>query len=122
MILYNENYKHIKIEKKLTHQLWITLDNETQSNAITIDMIESLKVILPKADFDPEIRVIVITGSGKNFCSGGDIKAMEEQSGMFAGESNELRMRYMYGIQQIPKTIEEFLQHLDQSSLLFYSK
>jgi len=32
---------------------------------------------------------------------------MEEKTGMFAGESNELRMRYMHGIQQIPRCIED---------------
>jgi 2-(1,2-epoxy-1,2-dihydrophenyl)acetyl-CoA isomerase len=69
-------------------------------------LILSTKV-LRFADFDRLIRVIVLTGEGKSFCAGGDIKAMEEQSGMFEGESNELRMRYMYGIQQIPKCIEE---------------
>jgi len=76
-------------------------------NAITIPMIESLVSVLKFADFDRDIRVIVLTGSGKSFCAGGDIKAMEEKSGMFEGESNELRMRYMHGIQQIPKCIEE---------------
>lgn len=96
----------LKTEKK-NHQLWITLNNPEQSNAITTDMIEVLCSTLKQADFDPEIRVIILTGEGKNFCSGGDLKAMTEKSGMFAGEANELRMRYMHGIQQIPKTIED---------------
>jgi enoyl-CoA hydratase/carnithine racemase len=107
MSTYAMTYKHLKVELKKTHQLWVTLDNPTQSNAITNEMIDSLTTVLKKADFDPIIRVIIITGSGKNFCSGGDIKAMEEQTGMFQGESNELRNRYMHGIQQIPKVIEE---------------
>jgi len=107
MNFYNQKFQHIKLEVKNTHQLWITLDNEIQSNAITYEMISSLTNVLTYADFDSTIRVIVLTGAGKNFCSGGDIKAMEEKTGMFAGESNELRMRYMHGIQSIPKKIEE---------------
>ncbi len=106
MSFYEQNFKHLKIEKK-NHQLWLALNNPEQSNAITPEMIESLCEVLQHADFDREVRVIVLTGEGKNFCSGGDVKAMAEKSGMFAGESNELRMRYAHGIQRIPKTIED---------------
>jgi enoyl-CoA hydratase/carnithine racemase len=104
---YNQNIPHLQLAVKNTHQLWITLNNPDQMNAITIPMIDSLVSVLKHADFDRNIRVIVLTGAGKSFCAGGDIKAMEEKSGMFAGESNELRLRYMHGIQQIPRAIEE---------------
>ncbi len=63
--------------------------------------------VLKEADLDKEVRVIVITGAGKNFCAGGDVKAMKNKSGMFAGESNELRELYQNGIQQIPLTISQ---------------
>lgn len=107
MNFYQENHKQLKLEIKNNHQLWVTLDNEQQSNAITYEMIDSLVKVLKFADFDSNIRVIILTGKGKNFCSGGDIKAMEQKTGMFQGESDELRKRYMHGIQQIPKALEE---------------
>ena len=107
MSFYQKQFQHLKVEVRKSHQLWITLDNPDQMNAITTPMIESLTSVLMHADFDNNIRVIVISGAGKSFCAGGDIKAMEDKSGMFAGESNELRMRYMHGIQQIPRCFEE---------------
>lgn len=107
MSFYSQSFEHIKVELKNKFQLWITLNNPDQMNAITLPMIDSLTNVLRYADFDKNIRVIVLTGAGKSFCAGGDIKAMEECSGMFAGQSNELRMRYMHGIQQIPRCIEE---------------
>jgi 2-(1,2-epoxy-1,2-dihydrophenyl)acetyl-CoA isomerase len=107
MTHYQGTYKDLIVEVKHEHQLWITLNNPKNLNAITYEMIDSLCTILPAADFDPKIRVVVITGSGKNFCTGGDIKAMENQSGMFAGNSDELRRRYMHGIQKIPKAMED---------------
>ena len=107
MNFYAQNFEHIKVEVKNKYQLWIRLNNPDQMNAITLPMIDSLTNILKHADFDKNIRAIVLTGEGSSFCAGGDIKAMEEKSGMFAGESNELRMRYMHGIQQIPRCIEE---------------
>lgn len=106
MDFYSQNFPQLRIQK-MGHQLWLTLDNPEQSNAITYDLIGSLCRVLKHADFDSDIRVIVLTGAGKNFCSGGDIKAMAEKTGMFQGESNELRLRYQQGIQQIPKAIED---------------
>ncbi|MFZ3229715.1 MAG: enoyl-CoA hydratase-related protein [Pseudobdellovibrio sp.] len=106
MSFYNQNYKHLKI-KTNEQQLWITLNNPDQSNAISMEMIDSLTTVLRYADFDAEIRVIILSGEGNAFCAGGDVKAMQNKTGMFAGESNELRMRYAFGIQQIPKCIEE---------------
>lgn len=106
MSFYSQDFAHLKLQLK-NHQLWITLNNPEQSNAISYEMTDSLTRVLKHADFDSEVRVIVLTGEGKNFCAGGDVKAMENKTGMFAGEPNELRMRYMHGIQQIPKCIED---------------
>lgn len=106
MSFYQNTFPDLEVAVKKNHQLWVTLNNPDQMNAITTPMIDSLTEVLRQADFDPEIRVVVITGKGKNFCAGGDIKAMEEKSGMFAGESNELRSRYQHGIQRIPQCIE----------------
>lgn len=106
MSFYSQNFTHLEVKFVNTHQLWVTLNNEIQMNAITMEMVESLTKVLTFADMDMNVRVVVLTGKGKNFCAGGDIKAMEEKSGMFAGESNELRMRYQHGIQRIPQTIE----------------
>lgn len=106
MSFYMKTFPHLEVTVKNTHQLWVVLNNPEQMNAITTEMINSLTEVLTYADFDKSIRVIVITGKGVNFCAGGDIKAMEEKSGMFAGDSNELRARYQQGIQRIPQCIE----------------
>jgi 2-(1,2-epoxy-1,2-dihydrophenyl)acetyl-CoA isomerase len=106
MSFYTKSFPHLEVAVKNTHQLWVTLNNPDQMNAITTEMINSLTEVLSHADFDQNIRVVILTGKGKNFCAGGDIKAMEEKSGMFAGESNELRARYQHGIQRIPQCIE----------------
>lgn len=93
----------VHIEDKVA---WVTLNRAESSNAFTLPMIEDLCQKTVELDCDQEVRVIVFTGAGKNFCAGGDIKAMEEKREMFAGESNELRRRYEEGIQQIPLMME----------------
>lgn len=101
-----KSYEDLLVEKK-NHTLWVTLNRPDASNAYSVAMVKSLVDVLKQADFDTDIRVIVITGAGKNFCAGGDIKAMKGKTGMFAGESNELRETYQAGIQQIPLTISQ---------------
>lgn len=89
------------------HTLWITLNKPENSNAFSDEMIDGLVSCLEKADIDQDVRTIVITGSGKHFCAGGDVKAMQNRTGMFAGEPNELRERYRRGIQKIPMAMEK---------------
>jgi enoyl-CoA hydratase/carnithine racemase len=98
------NYKDLtQLKLKLeSNTLWITLNRPQSSNAFTVEMINELVSVLYRADNDNEVRTMVITGEGKNFCAGGDVKDMQTKSGMFAGDSNELRERYKRGIQQIP--------------------
>lgn len=93
-------------EHKL-NTLWITLNRPENSNAFSDDMIKSLVDCLEQADFDTNVRTIVLTGAGKHFCAGGDVKAMQNKTGMFAGDPNELRERYKRGIQKIPLAIEK---------------
>lgn len=106
MSFYLKSFEDLIVEKK-NHTLWITLNRPEASNAYSTGMVKALVEVLKHADVDNLIRVIVITGAGKNFCAGGDIKAMKGKTGMFAGESNELRETYQAGIQQIPQTISQ---------------
>ncbi len=101
MSLYLRVFSDLLVEKK-NQSLWITLNRPEASNAYSSEMVKGLVEVLKHADLDSDVRVIVITGAGKNFCAGGDVKAMLGKTGMFTGESNELREAYQNGIQQIP--------------------
>lgn len=83
--------------------LTITLDRPDASNAWTSDMINTFVQEIELADTDNKVRVIIITGAGKHFCAGGDVKQMKNKEGMFEGESNNLRELYHRGIQKIPR-------------------
>ncbi len=52
----------------------ITLNRPHRRNAISVRMLELLGEHLAQADDDPQVRVILLTGAGKGFCSGLDIK------------------------------------------------
>lgn len=99
--MYSTDLNDLKVSV-LNNQLWVTLNRPNASNAFTIEMIKDLVDLLYFADEDDNIHCIIITGEGKHFCAGGDVKQMLNKEGMFAGESNELRLRYKRGIQKIP--------------------
>jgi len=61
------------VEKK-DHLATLTLNRPERMNAISMEMLAQLGQALTDADDDPEIRVILITGSGRGFCSGLDLK------------------------------------------------
>ncbi|MHA6695252.1 crotonase/enoyl-CoA hydratase family protein [Homoserinimonas sp. A520] len=51
----------------------IELNRPEKMNAITSDMREELIAAFDQADTDPDVRVVVVTGSGKAFCAGADV-------------------------------------------------
>jgi 2-(1,2-epoxy-1,2-dihydrophenyl)acetyl-CoA isomerase len=57
----------------------ITLNRPDRSNAFDDVMITEFSDALKTLERDAEIRCIVITGAGKNFCAGQDLGAMKER-------------------------------------------
>ena len=56
----------------------LTLNRPERMNALGGTLREDFFAALTQAIDDPDVRVIVITGAGKAFCAGGDVKAMQE--------------------------------------------
>jgi enoyl-CoA hydratase/carnithine racemase len=56
----------------------LTLNRPDRLNALGDTLRDDLHDAVLRASADGEVRVIVITGAGKGFCSGGDVKAMNE--------------------------------------------
>ncbi len=53
---------------------WITLNRPEAMNAITGTMLMQLNDALKAADDDPSVRVVALTGAGRAFCAGLDLK------------------------------------------------
>ena len=60
----------------------LTMNRPERFNAITGAMLIRMYDAYQEASADPDVRCIVITGAGGNFCSGADLRAM-------AGDSRE---------------------------------
>ncbi len=96
----------------------ITLNRPDSYNAFSVDMLDGWHRSLLEARRDDSIRVIVITGAGKAFCSGGDIKSMKAGRGFLHGYGKEGRelspLDFKKSLQQIVHRIPLALASLDK--------
>lgn len=83
----------------------ITLNRPDVRNAIDIPLRLELADALEAADADSQVRVIILTGAGSTFCSGGDISTMKVMSEVEAGERAQLAQRVIRAIWNTPKPV-----------------
>jgi enoyl-CoA hydratase/carnithine racemase len=65
---------------------WVKLNRPARLNAWTNVMECEVRTAMQKADRDDAVRVIVLTGEGRGFCSGADVQGMAE---MFSGAAGK---------------------------------
>ena len=56
----------------------LTLNRPDRLNAMSRPMLDALLEALPRLADDPAVGCVVLTGAGRGFCAGGDVKAMAE--------------------------------------------
>src|SRR5262245_64752315 len=80
----------------------ITLNRPDKLNAFTGPMIEAWAKSLAEAQADADVNVVVVTGAGRAFCSGGDVARMGQ------GEPTPLDHKNMLWehIHRVPKALE----------------
>ncbi len=57
----------------------IMLNRPAVLNAISSQMIEELQAVLNIIQDDAAVRAVVLTGAGRGFCSGADLKARQRR-------------------------------------------
>ena len=83
----------------------ITLDRPERMNAFTFEMIDAWVEAIAECRRNDAIRVLIVTGAGKAFCSGGDIVEMKERlKSPPAVRKSELHGR----VQRIPLALDDF--------------
>ena len=83
----------------------LTLNEPETRNAISPAIIKGLVAACDRINHDPSVSCVIITGAGKSFSSGGNVKEMAQKTGMFGGIPAEVRVHYQHGIQQIPMAL-----------------
>ncbi len=86
----------------------LTFQRDDVRNALTgTALVDDLLCTLKWADSEAEVSVLVITGAGAAFSSGGNVKEMQERSGTFAGTAIAIQEQYRRGIQRIPLALHK---------------
>jgi methylglutaconyl-CoA hydratase len=65
----------------------VILNQPEKRNALNDQLISDLKNALGTADNDKAVRVIAVSGAGKDFCSGADLSALQKISGASVDEN-----------------------------------
>jgi 2-(1,2-epoxy-1,2-dihydrophenyl)acetyl-CoA isomerase len=81
---------------------WLRLNRPDSMNAINGPLRRALAETVKEAERDPEVRVLVVTGEGRAFCAGADVREFQEGFGAveaIRGEYETLLLR----LHQMPK-------------------
>lgn len=71
-------YRNIEVEKR-DRIVIFTLNRPEVLNAVNEEMHADLEEIFSDVTKDDDVNVIILTGKGKAFCAGGDVKAMKAE-------------------------------------------
>lgn len=86
----------------------LTLNQPETRNALTDpDMVEGFVAVCERVRADVSVRVLIVTGAGPAFSSGGNLKHMRDRVGTFGGDAATVRENYRKGIQRIPRALWE---------------
>lgn len=95
----------LKIEGSGPVQIW-TINLPHVGNAITdTDFIAAFEAAVDAVNLDTEVCAVILTGEGKIFSAGGNVKEMADHQGMFGLDAIDQRYAYVDGIQRLPRAL-----------------
>jgi len=85
----------------------LTLNRDDVRNELTgTRLVDDIEQTVAWINRDESIAALVLTGAGRAFSSGGNIKHMFNREGSFGGDVYEVQKRYREGIQRIPLALD----------------
>src|SRR4051794_19536426 len=85
----------------------LTFNRPGRMNALSTPIMEGLLHGLPRLAGDPAVKVLILTGAGRAFCAGGDVKSMaeggEQRSAAEATARLRSRMEVSRILHELPK-------------------
>ncbi|MGV0714948.1 enoyl-CoA hydratase-related protein [Mycolicibacterium sp. XJ662] len=86
---------------------WLRLNRPEVLNALNSDLLNELRDALEAATADPEVRVIALTGTGRAFSAGGDLKFVlgELEDGVDGPDGVDTSVPAFTALRQCPKPV-----------------
>jgi enoyl-CoA hydratase/carnithine racemase len=101
----NEGHGPEVLYEVADHVATITLNRPHRRNAISVRMLQQLSEALTRADDSIEVRAIVLTGAGKGFCAGLDIKDAMSGTGIGGGGGDGGATAVLQNTRNLPTSI-----------------
>ena len=67
---------------------YLVMNRPEARNAMSQEMNKAMQDTIAAFELDNEVRCIVLTGSGKGFCAGGDVKGMASRGDGTVGDNS----------------------------------
>lgn len=93
--------------------LGLSLDRPAKRNALSAELIEALHAALERADLDPDVRVVVLRGAGRDFCAGADLDELlaSADRSPAENEASALRLGTLFTrMRSLPKPVVASVQ------------
>ena len=84
----------------------LTLNRPASLNAMSGAMLDALLEALPRLAEDGSVGVVIVTGAGRGFCAGGDVKAMAEGR-EFGGDTLEEKAQGLRSKMEVSRWLHE---------------
>ena len=78
---------------------WVVLNRPDRLNALSVEMGLELEKVFADLERDDSVRAVIITGAGRAFCAGGDIRQIQELRQ--SGQAERLRQLVTAGKQVV---------------------
>jgi enoyl-CoA hydratase len=82
-------YRTLNIERAEGYAV-LTLNRPEAMNALSRELLTELRSAIAELEQDPEVRVLILTGAGRAFCAGLDLKEISTVGLPSFGENGEL--------------------------------
>src|SRR5215831_13995875 len=87
---------------------WLTLNRPDRLNALSPVMLSSLGEVIERLGADRSVGAIIVTGAGRGFCAGGDVKTMASRASQGFEERVE-GLRRMHRLPMLLRTIPKIV-------------
>jgi 2-(1,2-epoxy-1,2-dihydrophenyl)acetyl-CoA isomerase len=84
----------------------LTMNRPERLNAMSAPMLDAMLEALPRLADDAAVGVVVLTGAGRAFCAGGDVKAMAEGR-EFGGDTLEEKAQALRSRMEVSRWLHE---------------